>query len=102
MDNIAFHKTKKVRDLVGSRGWQILFTPPYSPWFNPIENVFSVAKNAFRSVNARDVAQGISSGAARHAAIQDAFETVTPELVTACFRHVDRVCLCEISRTQQA
>lgn len=99
MDNIAFHKMKKVRDLVSTKGWQILFTPPYSPWFNPIENVFSVAKHAFRSANARDLAQGVSSGVARHAAVRNAFASVTPELVAACFKHVDKVCLSEISRT---
>ena len=95
MDNIAFHKTKKVRDIVSSRGWQILFTPPYSPWFNPIENVFSVTKNTFRRVNALDITRrGASSSTevSRHVAVRDAFASVTPELVTACFRHVDDVC----------
>lgn len=82
MDNIAFHKTKKVRDLVSSRGWRMLFTPPYSPWFNPIENVFSVAKNTFRRVNARDITRGVSSSVvAQRVAVRNAFATVTPELV---------------------
>lgn len=101
MDNIAFHKTKKVQDLARSRGWQVLFTPSYSPWFNPIENVFSVVKNAFCKVNAHNMSQGtVSSSEERSAAIQDAFATVTSELISACFRHVDRVCLLENSKTR--
>ena len=93
LDNIAFHKTKKVRALANTRGWQLLFTPPYSPWYNPIENVFSVVKNTFRRVNARDIIQGVSSSAiTRHSAVRDAFASVTPELVAACFRHVDDLC----------
>jgi len=100
MDNIAFHKTKKVRDLVSSRGWKILFTPPYSPWFNPIENIFSVAKNTFRRVNARDINRrgSSSSGISRHVAVQDAFAAVTSELITSCFRHVDDVCHSTVER----
>lgn len=93
LDNIAFHKTKKVRALANTRGWQLLFTPPYSPWANPIENVFSVVKNTFRHVNARDIIQGVSSSAmTRRIAVRDAFATVTPELIMACFRHVDDLC----------
>lgn len=103
MDNIAFHKTRKVRDLANSRGWQMLFTPAYSPCFNPIENVFSVAKNAFRKANAHDVSKGIASSAtARNTAIQNAFETVTPPLISACFKHVDGVCFIEHSKMREA
>ena len=29
-------------------GWNVLYTPPYSPWFNPIENIFGNIKTYFR------------------------------------------------------
>jgi len=31
MDNVAFHKYMNVRDMVASKGWNLLFIPPYSP-----------------------------------------------------------------------
>ena len=48
LDNASIHKTKQVREAAERRGFSLLFTPPYSPVFNPIEGVFSVAKRAFR------------------------------------------------------
>ena len=41
MDNVRFHKMKIIIDLFKSYGHDILFLPPYSPFLNPIENVFS-------------------------------------------------------------
>jgi transposase len=38
MDNINFHHTKKVKDLIESVGCKILFLPTYSPDLNPIEH----------------------------------------------------------------
>ena len=45
MDNVAFHKSHKIRDLIEGSGNHILFIPPYSPDFNPIEEVFSKLKS---------------------------------------------------------
>jgi transposase len=60
MDNVSFHHSKKVIEFLEFRNWDVLFTPPYSPIFNPIEGVFSIVKrhyqkflhieNAFKSV----------------------------------------------------
>ena len=51
MDNVAFHKTKVVRDVLQSKGIIPLFIAPYSPRCNPIEEVFSVLKRRFRSLH---------------------------------------------------
>lgn len=48
MDNVAFHKSHRVRSLVESFGKNILFIPPYSPRCNPIEEVFAMLKKFFR------------------------------------------------------
>ncbi len=37
MDNAAFHKSKKTRELIESAGCRLIFLPPYSPDLNPIE-----------------------------------------------------------------
>ena len=44
MDNAAFHKTKKTRELIQQAGHTLLFLPSYSPDFNPIEQDFSTIK----------------------------------------------------------
>ena len=48
MDNIAFHKSKEVLKLIIDSGNIPKFIPPYSPEFNPIEEVFSLLKNHIR------------------------------------------------------
>ncbi len=48
MDNVAFHKTKVVKDYVTSTESNILFVPPYSPDYNPIELAFSKLKHNYR------------------------------------------------------
>lgn len=47
LDNVSFHHSRAVKELAGAAELQLLFTPPYSPWFNPIEGCFSVVKRAF-------------------------------------------------------
>jgi transposase len=49
IDNASFHKSKKVVDLIEAVGCKVLFLPPYSPDFNPIEHWWASVKNAIRS-----------------------------------------------------
>ena len=44
MDNAAFHKSAKTRELIESTGAILLFLPPYSPDLNPIECDFAALK----------------------------------------------------------
>jgi transposase len=53
MDNLQVHKSTKVRKLVESAGASVLFLPPYSPDFSPIEEAFSKIKAILRSIEAR-------------------------------------------------
>jgi transposase len=48
MDNLSFHHNKRVKDFLVSRKLQPLYIPPYSPQFNPIEEVFSQLKRRFQ------------------------------------------------------
>jgi transposase len=41
MDNLTAHKGSRVRDLIESRGCQLIYLPPYSPDFNPLEEAFA-------------------------------------------------------------
>jgi len=55
MDNLSSHKGPRVRALIESRGASLLYLPPYSPDFNPIENAFSKLKALLRREAARTV-----------------------------------------------
>ena len=44
LDNVSFHHSKEVKEFCQSQSWILLFVPPYSPWFNPIELCFSIIK----------------------------------------------------------
>lgn len=47
LDNASIHKTKAIRAIALDKGYQLVFTPPYNPDCNPIENIFGVVKGHF-------------------------------------------------------
>ena len=49
LDNASFHKSRKTKELIESVGCRILFLPPYSPDFNPIEKFWAKTKRWVRS-----------------------------------------------------
>ena len=53
MDNLTAHKGERVRELIEERGCELVFLPPYSPDFNPIEQAFSKVKGMLRGAEAR-------------------------------------------------
>lgn len=55
MDNLPAHKIAGVRDAIEKIGATLLFLPPYSPDFNPIENAFSKLKALLRAKAERTV-----------------------------------------------
>lgn len=44
MDNAAFHRSQKTKDLIESVGCKLIFLPPYSPDLNPIEKFWANMK----------------------------------------------------------
>ena len=69
LDNVSFHHSNLVKTLAASKGWYLLYTPPYSPWFNPIEGLFSVVKRHYYL----------------HGKIDDAFAAASPQHSKAFF-----------------
>src|SRR3712207_2914753 len=54
MDNLSAHKGGRVKEIVQARGGcKLLYLPPYSPEFNPIEQAFSKIKWLLRRAQAR-------------------------------------------------
>jgi transposase len=53
MDTLSAHKGERVREIVEGRGCELLYLPPYSPDYNPIEQAFSKVKGLLRRAGAR-------------------------------------------------
>ena len=53
MDNLIAHKGDRVRELIEGRGCELIYLPPYSPDFNPIEEAFAKIKGLVRKAEAR-------------------------------------------------
>ena len=53
LDNLRVHKTAGLAELVEARGARLLYLPPYSPDFTPIELAFSKLKTRLRTAAAR-------------------------------------------------
>jgi transposase len=70
MDNGSLHLGEEVRTMIEAVGANLVYLPPYSPDFNPIENCWSKLKTFLRSIAAR-------SQEALDQAITDALKDVT-------------------------
>jgi transposase len=55
MDNLPAHKVAGVRPAIEEAGATLLYLPPYSPDFNPIEMAFSKLKALLRKAAARTI-----------------------------------------------
>jgi transposase len=53
LDNLSSHKRQEARAAIEAVGARIVFLPPYSPDFNPIENVFAKLKRLVRTAKKR-------------------------------------------------
>jgi transposase len=55
LDNLSSHKGPRVRALIEAVGAKLLYLPPYSPDFNPIENAFAKLKALLRKAAERTI-----------------------------------------------
>ena len=55
LDNLSSHKGSRVRALIERAGARLLYLPPYSPDFDPIENAFAKLKALLRKAAERTV-----------------------------------------------
>ena len=80
MDNRSAHKVAGVRQRIEATGAELLYLPPDSPDFNPIEQCWSKVKQRLRDLKARTVDS-------LQQAISEAIVTITPSDASAWFRH---------------
>ena len=55
MDNMRSHHVKAVREILEAKGMSVLYLPPYSPDFNPIEKMWSKMKAILRGWKIRSL-----------------------------------------------
>jgi transposase len=78
MDNLGAHKVEGVREKIQARGAGLVYLPPYSPDFNPIEQIWAKVKHWLRSAKARTVE-------ILEQAVGEALNAVTAEDTAGCF-----------------
>jgi transposase len=80
MDNCSIHNDAEIERLIQAAGAQLIYLPPYSPDFSPIENCWSKIKSILRRIGARnhpDLAK----------AIEEAFAEVSLDDLRGWFTH---------------
>jgi transposase len=80
MDNVKFHKSKQVEEIIAQSGAKLIYLPPYSPELNPIEEMWSKVKILLRKQVARTME-------IFHKAIRCAFTAVTNNDLHGWFTH---------------
>jgi len=80
MDNLSPHKSAGVREAIEAVGARLLYLPPYSPDFNPIENMWSKVKQHLRSLAAETFERLCE-------AVDSALSSVTPQDCQGFFRN---------------
>ena len=80
MDNLPVHKSKRVADAIAAAGCTLVFLPPYSPDYNPIENMWSKIKSLLRAAAARTFEAVVD-------ATGIALRSITPADCDGYFRH---------------
>ena len=61
LDNLTTHKIRGVREALEAAGARLLYLPPYSPDFNPIEPMWSKIKQILRSHDPRSEEELLSA-----------------------------------------
>jgi transposase len=80
LDNLPVHKLGGLREALAQQGVEVLFLPPYSPDFTPVEQAWSKLKTALRKAQAR-------TGETLEAALQSALDWITSQDAKAWFNH---------------
>ncbi len=80
IDNLSAHKNAEAQAFLEARGVRVVYLPPYSSDFNPIELCWSKIKEALRTAKARTFADLLE-------ALRTALLAVRPEQAKAWFTH---------------
>ncbi|WP_349282636.1 IS630 family transposase (plasmid) [Polaromonas hydrogenivorans] len=80
MDNLGAHKVDGIRSAIEARGAALMYLPPYSPDYSPIEPCWSKLKTYLRAIKARTLE-------ALDQALAHVIDTVTASDAKEWFKH---------------
>jgi transposase len=80
LDNLGAHRASRIEEIAAACGAQVLWLPPYSPDFSPIELMWSKVKAYLKKVKARTQIE-------LEKAIAEALQTITVSDCLNWFRH---------------
>jgi len=80
----SIHKGENIAALIAAADATLIYLPPYSPDFSPIENCWSKIKRFLRSMSARNYPDLLK-------ALEDAFNLLSPSDFQNWFTHC---CFC--------
>ena len=86
MDNLAVHRSDKVKAEMTRLGFRVIWNVPYEPEYNPIEFTFSKVKQRFRALRAKKLAGVIQDG--HEAMVRQAILSVRKKDIVNCIDHV--------------
>jgi transposase len=96
MDTLATHKVAGVREAIEAAGARLLYLPPYSPDFNPFENMWSKIKQVLRSLSPRTQPELLAAAFA-------AFDAISPADCRGFFLHARyATCIMETSNRRNS
>ena len=79
LDNLSVHRNPEVRKAITAAHCHVRYLPPYSPDFNPIEQIFAKLKTHLRGAGARTPDTLMS-------AIGEGLTAVTSQDIANCYR----------------
>jgi transposase len=80
LDNLRAHRASRIEEIAKACGAQVIWLPPYSPDFSPIELMWSKVKTYLRKVKARSQEE-------LEKAIAESLETITLSDCLNWFQH---------------
>lgn len=80
LDNLSVHKSARAQQAIEAVGARVVFLPPYSPDFNPIEQAFAKLKQGLRAAGARTTETVM-------AATRDLYPRITATDARGFYRH---------------
>jgi len=80
LDNLGAHKASGIEEVAAACGARVIWLPPYSPDYSPIEPMWSKVKAALRAAKAR-------TRNALERALSDALKLVSETDIRGWFRH---------------
>jgi len=80
LDNLNVHKASEIEEEVARRGGRVVWLPPYSPDYSPIEHCWSKIKACLRRLKARTYEQ-------LYEALKTALELITESDIRGWFNH---------------